>query len=176
MQLLHNWLMLSSVPVNFPLVRVQNCTFLIASATKNWVLATRISQVVTSTQLRLPLLLMLFRESDWKWISRHFPINEQVIFSSVNLWTEIKTSLSITNFHLRSKQMMFCCQAAVLFSFHRRRGNFWQPKTCLRSPVCIIFKNVNFMLCCLILSNLILIFHNPLSSFQCCKCNNFVAS
>lgn len=87
------------------------------------------------------------------------------------LWTEIKTSLLITNFHLLSKWMTFCCQAAMLFSFHRRRGNFWRPKTCLRSPVCIIFKNVNFMLCCLILSNLILIFHDPLSSFQCCKCN-----
>ena len=34
------------------------------------------------------------------------------------------------------------CQAAMLFSFHRRRENFWRPKTCLRSEVYIIFKKL----------------------------------
>ena len=50
--------------VVFAFCRVRNYTFLVANATKNQVLAIRISQVVASTQLTLQQLTMMCREND----------------------------------------------------------------------------------------------------------------
>ena len=50
--------------VVFAFCRVRNNTFLVANATKNQVLAIRISQVVASTQLTLQQLTMMCREND----------------------------------------------------------------------------------------------------------------
>lgn len=46
------------------LIRVLNCSFLVAIATKTWVLATRISHGVASGRSVLPWLIVMFREID----------------------------------------------------------------------------------------------------------------
>ena len=95
-----------------------NCAFLVAIATKNWVLVTTILQVMASAILTLPWLT---------WCSEKY-INKINLEHLLSKWVGyFLCCLWITKFHIPSKWVTSFCLATMLFCFQRSRGNFlWQ--------------------------------------------------